>query len=137
MGIRRIILCSVAVLSLHIGCSQKNKNAAEEMPTDEGTEIGVVLDRESVDFGVVKMGDVLSRRVKIKNHTGEAVQITGVKASCSCTQCTISRETLKRGEEATIEVMLDTHGLIGRQYHKVTVATDGKEYEFAVMAEIK
>lgn len=137
MGIRRVILCSVAVLSLHIGCSQKSENATEERPIDGGTEIGVVIDKESVDFGVVKNGDVLSRKVKIKNCTGRAVQITEVKASCGCTQCTISRETLERGETATIEVMLDTHGLIGRQYHKVALVADGKAYEIAVMAEIK
>lgn len=137
MSIKRIILCSVAVLSLHIGCSQRNKNATAESQIDEELGIGVVLDKESVDFGGVKMGDVLSRRVKIKNLSGEKVQIMEVKASCSCTICTISQEILNSGETATIEVMLDTHGLIGRQYHKVTVKTGGNEYEFAVMAQVE
>lgn len=137
MSIKLDILCIVAVYGLLIGCSQKNKNATQEQPLEAGTEVGLVLDRETVDFGEVKMGDVLSRRIKMKNHTGSVVRIAEVKASCDCTQCTISRETVNNGETATIEVMLDTHGLIGRQYHKVTVKAGGKDIQFAVMAEVK
>ena len=133
MSIKKLSVCALAAFGLLSACSQKNNKVSEETVIGSG----LVPDREMVDFGEVEMGEILSRRVKLKNESGKEVHITEVKTSCECTQPMVSVSDIAAGETATVEVMLDTHGLIGRQYHKVTLRTDADTCEIVVLAEIK
>lgn len=149
MSIGRYTFCILSVSLLLSGCSQffnKTDNAKAVDNGEFSTPVaetegekrgGLVLDNKSVDFGIVEMNDILSRRMKVKNESDRAVRITEVKSSCGCTQCTAGSDIVEPGATASIEIMLDTHGLIGGQYHIVTILTESDKYEFPVMAEIK
>lgn len=67
-----------------------------------------MFDRHSVDFGVVARGAVCSTRLVVKNIYQETIQITNVSTSCGCSAAKPSANQIPSGQEAYIEVSMDT-----------------------------
>jgi hypothetical protein len=67
-----------------------------------------MFDKQSVDFGVVARGAVCSTRITIRNIYQETIQITNVSTSCGCSAAKPSANQVPSGQEAYIEVSMDT-----------------------------
>lgn len=67
-----------------------------------------MFDRQSIDFGVVARGAVCSTRLTIRNIYQETIQITNVSTSCGCSAAKPSANQVLSGQEAYIEVSMDT-----------------------------
>ncbi|MDO4461886.1 MAG: DUF1573 domain-containing protein [Bacteroidia bacterium] len=136
MGIKSLISYLFVAAPLFMACDGR-QSADANVSGAQATEGRVELEKEAIDFGSVQTGDVLSKRLRVRNLSDRVVHINGVTASCECTQPFAPNPDIAPGEVVAIEVMLDTRGLIGRQYHKVSVYTDIDTCDFVVMAEIR
>lgn len=136
MRVCLLLFCVLAAIGMLSGCSQFFNKTSDTSAVEE-TGKGLALDKTILDFGTIEMGEMLSRRIKLKNESGNGVVIREVKASCDCIQPNISSSEVEAGKTVTVEVLLDSRGVIGTQYHKVTIDTEIGTYEFAVTAEIR
>lgn len=97
---RHVCLAGLLVLAL----LQGNLLAA-----GQGTEWALKMFEEtSHNFGIVARGSTVQHRLKVTNIYEETVQIADVKTSCGCSAARPSQTTLKSGEEAYIEISMDT-----------------------------
>lgn len=67
-----------------------------------------MFDKQNVDFGVVARGAVCSTRLVVKNIYQETIQITNVSTSCGCSAAKPSANQIPSGQEAYIEISMDT-----------------------------
>lgn len=79
------------------------------------------------DFGVVARGADVRHRIFIKNLYEETVTIHSVVSSCGCTNAKASQNSLRTGETAYIELVLDTVNHMREKSPNidVTVSFDG------------
>jgi hypothetical protein len=67
-----------------------------------------MFDKQNVDFGVVARGAVCSTRLAVRNIYQETIQITNVSTSCGCSAAKPSANQIPSGQEAYIEISMDT-----------------------------
>jgi hypothetical protein len=81
----------------------------------------LALQANSINFGVVKAGTVLTREVKITNTGKKELTIRHAQSNCSCLRVTPGSRVLKPGQETSIKMSLDTQGRTGPQNKSVTI----------------
>ncbi|HUQ71431.1 MAG TPA: DUF1573 domain-containing protein [Planctomycetaceae bacterium] len=91
------LFCAIGVWAAATAASAQDPLWAQKM-----------FDRQSVDFGVVARGAVCSTRIVIKNIYQETIQITNVSTSCGCSAAKPSANQVLSGQEAYIEISMDT-----------------------------
>lgn len=84
-----------------------------------------------IDFGTFKASEIVSGElvstVKIKNMSQTLMEISDVRADCSCTTPKLSTKRLAPGEEAEMTVGLKLAGIAGRKTsHVVVRLSDGQ-----------
>lgn len=67
-----------------------------------------MLDRQSIDFGIVARGAECKTLLKVKNLYQETIFITNVSTSCGCSAAKPSSNQVLSGQEAYIEISMDT-----------------------------
>ena len=103
----------------------------------EGGSAGLRADRESRDFGDLGHGEMVITTFCLTNESAESIRIASIKTDCPCTTATVGEEAVAPGETMPVEVVLDSHGLVGREVHSVVVLTDkGQEISLRVGATI-
>lgn len=83
-----------------------------------------MFEKQNIDFGVVARGADVSHRLKIKNVYEKPVHIANVGTSCGCSAAKPNKDTLAPGEEAYIEVSMDTQRFMRRKDSAVIVNFD-------------
>ena len=77
----------------------------------EASKIILTLDKQSHDFGNIQAGQTVAQKFTVKN-TGKAdLTISSVQSDCRCVTHTISKNTLKAGETATLELRYTPTGV--------------------------
>lgn len=74
----------------------------------------VQLDMEKIDFGTMKMGDMLSVQVSFTNIGQDTLAIEIVSA-CECMEVEWTKEPIAPGGRGSIDVLFDTSGMLGSQ----------------------
>ena len=70
----------------------------------DASKIILTLDKQSHDFGNVQAGQTVAQKFTVKN-TGKAdLTIASVQSDCRCVTHTISKNTIKAGETAILEL---------------------------------
>lgn len=103
----KIILIAVVVVSA-IGSA-----TASYMALDRPTSI-LEITPGSYDFGEVVQGEILSKDISIRNVSDQAIRITRVIASCSCSKADVLRHSLRPGESTSLELEWSTEERRGK-----------------------
>ena len=85
----------------------------------------------SHDFGSVARGADVRHKIQVKNLYEETIRISNVSTTCGCTAASPSQETLKTGEVAEIEVVMNTVKFLRAKNSNVdvTVTFDGRTFK--------
>lgn len=67
-----------------------------------------MLEKQSIDFGVVARGADCSTKLKVRNLYREDIQITNVRTSCGCSKAEKTVDVIPSGQEAYINISMDT-----------------------------
>ncbi|HRW62313.1 MAG TPA: DUF1573 domain-containing protein [Bacteroidales bacterium] len=96
------------------------------------------FDNKYKNFGKVNPDTLLTARFEFINIGDNPLIIYGVNPDCSCTDYYVSEDTIYSGEEAFIDLILNTKGKYGKQhiYAVVKANTDAKLYKLTLEAEI-
>ncbi|HDP54863.1 MAG TPA: DUF1573 domain-containing protein [Bacteroidetes bacterium] len=79
-----------------------------------------------VDLGTIDHGEVISYTFTFSNKGNAALIVNDLVADCGCTKVILSKEILKPGETATIELVFDSRGWHGSQFKSVSVKTNAQ-----------
>jgi hypothetical protein len=90
------------------GCAALLLCAAADVSAQDLNWAQKMLDKQSIDFGVVARGAVCSTRLVLRNIYQETIQITNVSTSCGCSAAKPSANQILSGQEAYIEISMDT-----------------------------
>src|SRR5581483_9889181 len=67
-----------------------------------------MFERQEINFGKVATGSQCTTRLKVRNIYKEPVFIDNVRTSCGCSAAKPSAKVIPSGEEAYIEISMDT-----------------------------
>ncbi len=97
------------------------------------------LKKEVFDFGSSSKGQKLVHAFKFKNTGKAPLLISSMAASCACITVKGPTNEILPGEKGEIEVVLDTKELKGKEFHTVTLYTNGVpvEKELSVTTEVR
>lgn len=87
-----------------------------------------LFDKKSIDFGVIATGSDSKKVIRLTNTLKQTVHIRGAGTTCGCSVATPSKNTLQPGEEATIEVTMNTRKFRRRKDSNVIVEIDAPQY---------
>lgn len=87
-----------------------------------------MFDTVTHDFRTVPRGAEARHVFTITNPYDQPVHIAQIKKSCGCTSALVDKATLAGGEQARLDVQLDTHRFTGRKDSAVTVVFDRPNY---------
>jgi hypothetical protein len=94
----------------------------------QGTWADQLVEPRKIDFGVIATGSESVREIKITNTTNNVVHISGAAPGC---QCVIpgdpSRSLLQPGEEATLEVRMNTRSFKQQRDTYLTITFDAPQ----------
>ncbi len=131
---------ALATLFLAFSCTSPQKHNREQgsVTKDQGLPVAK-MDEVVHDFGVLIQGEQAVHTFKIKNVGTGDLMITDAKASCGCTVPKFSREPVKPGEYAEVDVVFDSYGREGKQLKSLTVWTNDEvqKHTLQIYADIK
>ncbi|HIE15579.1 MAG TPA: DUF1573 domain-containing protein [Bacteroidales bacterium] len=92
----------------------------------------------SFDFGVLVEGEKVAHSFRYKNIGNSDLIITSVSTTCGCTVPSFSKEPLKPGDEAELEVVFSSSGKHGMQHKTITILanTQPNRTYLEIMAEV-
>jgi len=96
-------------------------------PEDKGPRIW--FDKRLHDFRVVEQGEKVKVKYSLRNSGDETLVIEEMTASCSCEDATITSNLISPGEEAQLQVTLDTANREGWSFQNVTVHSNDPTQE--------
>lgn len=82
------------------------------------------IEKESYDFGKVKLGAVVEYNYTITNNGKSKLIFRKVKASCGCTATQPEKMEVAPGETTHIKAGFNTAGRLGQQHKTITVITN-------------
>jgi uncharacterized cupredoxin-like copper-binding protein len=82
------------------------------------------------DFGRIFQGDTVKYSFIVSNTGGDLLKIEKVITTCGCTVAERSKDELKPGESATIDVLFDTRDRIGPQTKLVAIQTNDPNTQY-------
>lgn len=94
---------------------------------------------QSLDFGEVKRGELVAEAFEIKNSGNADLLVRRVFSQCSCMEFKVPEEGIPPGESASILVLFNTRGRIGKlekEFSLITNAPNNPEMTVPVKVEI-
>ena len=102
--------------------------AKAQAPVTSGMETknGPVMkfETDTMSFGKIKQGDVVTREYKFKNTGKEPLIINNAVGSCGCTVPDYPKEPIKPNGSGVIKVTFNSAGKMGMQDKTVTLTYD-------------
>jgi len=84
----------------------------------------ISFDNSTFDFKQIKQGEKIEHIFTITNNGKSDLIIRNVKASCGCTAVSPSDEIIKSGMSATLKVVFNSAGRIGKQNKTITIISN-------------
>jgi len=99
---------------------------AQEAATVEVSESGaaIAFQEDQHDFGDIHQGDKVEHVFNFENTGNEPLIITNVQTTCGCTAPDWPRDPVLPGQEASIKVVFNSAGKIGRQTKVITIVSN-------------
>jgi len=117
----------------------ENNSQTVQAPAIQLEDLPVIsFDKETLDIGTLKMGQVGEGSIVITNTGKTDLVIFSAQGSCGCTVPQTPNQPIKPGESYTMNVTFDSAGKPGLQQKSVTLATNtakGNEV-FIVKAQV-
>jgi len=108
------------------GSAAIKPNAAPAQAAGSGDSANFKFEVEEVNFGTITQGDTVHRVFNFTNTGAQPLIITEAHGSCGCTQPQYSKEPIKKGEKAKIEVTFNSTGKMGIQDKTITISSNAK-----------
>lgn len=145
--IPKCYLAIAVVAFLAIGCGHKggNKRAAKGADTVSVADLLQKIDLaevskvDTVDFGVVKTGEVVSRQLALTNGASAPLVITSTNTSCGCLKLDYLDKPISSGEKMVVTMWFDSAGytfFYPRAFY-VQGSMEGGEKKIVVVAEME
>lgn len=98
----------------------------------------ISAEKQIVDFGDIKQGEVLNTQFTITNTGDRTITIERLRMSCDCVNAEIEFQTLKPKEKGNVLVTFNTEGYKGHEVKSVYVKYSGakEELRLVVTADI-
>jgi hypothetical protein len=87
----------------------------------------LTLDEESLEFGQVKEGEVVTRTYEFTNTGQTPLIIQAVQVSCGCTTPEYSKNPIAPGKKGNVKISFDSAGQVGKQHKIVTVTSNAEK----------
>ncbi len=87
-----------------------------------------LFNTKKIDFGVIATGSDSKKVIHLKNNLKQTVHIRSASTTCGCSVATPSKNTLQPGEEALIEVTMNTRRFKRRKDSNVIVTLDAPQF---------
>lgn len=148
MGSKRTIriICTAIILFLALGSivytigftNGKNSAEAEINPvmlsktitlTDETLEY---THSDTLLFGQMQAGEVLTQRIRLENRSSEPIVITEHHTSCGCTSADYERRPIEVGGHSDITVSYDSQGEWGWRMQRLEFYFAKKEHPLKI-----
>lgn len=93
---------------------------------------------DTIDMGRMKTGEVVVRKVSIRNAGEKPLVLVSVDKSCGCVETTYPKTPMKPGETGEMDIVFDSQGLTGWVYKTIGVHTslDQKPYVLVITADV-
>lgn len=137
MKIFDFAVCATLVLAMSCNEVSTTNSGKTEAKCEREDKAELALDTASVDFGAIKVGDVVSSSVLIRNNGTCAASLTSLNTDCQCLNANFERDNIEAGNACRLRFELDTHGVLGTQYHRVTIEADnGQKLNLYITADV-
>lgn len=107
----------ILVASFAYGCVGKGAKADRGESANsalvealQAIDLGDTAKVDTLDFGVVKTGEVLSRQVALANSGDVPVVVTSTETSCGCLRLDYPSEPVEKGKKVVAEMWFDAAG---------------------------
>ncbi len=90
----------------------------------------IALDVTGIDFGRVAQHQVREREIRVDNHGDEALIITEVYTSCSCTEVILGAETVPPGGHMILTLSFHSRDLSGESNKVLEISSNDPERSF-------
>ena len=134
----------VASLLITFSCKKDAESLEEKAATSlqENAKVPrtkIEFDKEIHDFGQIDQGEIVETTVNIKNVGDNNLYIVDAHGSCGCTVPEVTKEAIKPGESAPINVKFDSNGKSGEvtKTIMVTCNTEKVVENIKIKASIK
>lgn len=134
----------VAALLMAFSCKKEAESLEEKaaVSLQENAKVPrtkIEFDKEIHDFGQINQGEIVETTVNIKNVGDNDLYIVDAKGSCGCTVPEVTKEAIKPGESAPINVKFDSNGKSGEVTKTVLITcnTEKAVESFKIKASIK
>ena len=134
----------VASLLITFSCKKDAESLEEKAATSlqENAKVPrtkIEFDKEIHDFGQIDQGEIVETTVNIKNVGDNNLYIVDAHGSCGCTVPEVTKEAIKPGESAPINVKFDSNGKSGEVTKTVMITcnTEKAVESFKIKASIK
>jgi len=84
----------------------------------------MTFEEDKHDFGDIHQGDKVEHTFTFENTGNEPLTITNVQVTCGCTATEWPRDPIAPGEEASITIMFNSAGKMGRQNKVITIVSN-------------
>ena len=129
-----LVLCVVA-------CGSKHKQVGEQTEVKETEQQAEVLEAELVegstcevvvDFGVVESRSMVSRDIRVVNHTDAPIVLLDYETTCRCTTLDLPRMPIEPNGEAVAVLTFDSRGEWGSVGNFLSITTTNSECGFVI-----
>ena len=134
----------VASLLITFSCKKDAESLEEKAATSlqENAKVPrtkIEFDKEIHDFGQIDQGEIVETTVNVKNVGNNNLYIVDAQGSCGCTVPEVTKEAIKPGESAPINVKFDSNGKSGEVTKTVMITcnTEKAVESFKIKASIK
>jgi hypothetical protein len=121
---KKLIISLVAVTLLFSACQQSGNGTTAGNTTAGSDGPAMKFEKESHDFGKIKVGDIISYDFKFTNTGKSPLIITDGYASCGCTKPMWPKTPVKPGDKGVIHVTFDSKGKMGLQDKVITITAN-------------
>jgi len=137
-----IVAAAIAALTILAGCKdhpapnegqlgkQSSSPSVSTFPVsadgrvDSAQIAELAFETDSINFGTVAEGEVVSRRFHFRNTGQRALVIGDARSSCGCTVSDYPQQPVESGDTASVFVHFDTEGRVGPQVKAVTLTAN-------------
>ncbi len=98
-------------------------------PAFSATWADGLFDELKRDFGSVPRGQTQTHNFRVRNNTKGNVQISSLRVSCGCVSAKAPNPVLRPGEEAAVEISMDTSRFIGPRSVTIFVQFSSPAFE--------
>lgn len=93
----------------------------------------LVVENTNFDFGTLTSGETVSHSYELSNKGRSDLIIRKLVSSCGCTAVLPSKKVIAPGETATINVVFNSRGKVGKQYKTITLITNSPKNPSVVL----